>query len=52
MTRPFLHAAQQSEPSPMPMGPEDSTKSVVESEIVIIDDDGREEPFDPALWFS
>jgi len=25
---------------------------VIESEIVIVDADGMEEPFDPASWFS
>lgn len=24
----------------------------IQSEIVIIDDDGTEEPFDPSSWFS
>jgi hypothetical protein len=27
-------------------------KSMVESEIVIVDDDGNEEPFDPSTWFE
>jgi hypothetical protein len=27
-------------------------KGTIESEIVIIDDDGTEEPFDPSSWFS
>ncbi|MCH0558290.1 hypothetical protein [Streptomyces sp. MUM 16J] len=26
--------------------------SLIESEIVIVDDDGTEEPFDPASWFE
>jgi hypothetical protein len=26
--------------------------SLIESEIVIIDDDGTGEPFDPASWFE
>jgi hypothetical protein len=26
--------------------------TLIESEIVIVDDDGAEEPFDPASWFS
>jgi hypothetical protein len=26
--------------------------SLIESEIVIVDDDGAEEPFDPVAWFS
>jgi hypothetical protein len=25
---------------------------MIESEIVIVDDDGTEKPFDPVLWFS
>jgi hypothetical protein len=31
---------------------DDRAPSLIESEIVIVDDDGREEPFDPAAWFS
>jgi hypothetical protein len=28
------------------------TKGMIESEIVIVDDDGNEEPFDPLKWFD
>ncbi|MGV9253367.1 hypothetical protein [Streptomyces sp. NPDC003697] len=31
---------------------DDKTMSLIESEIVIIDDDGTEEQFDPAVWFE
>jgi hypothetical protein len=26
--------------------------ALIESEIVMVDDDGTEEPFDPASWFK
>lgn len=53
MTRSPLHAApQQPGTSPVPLRPDDTAQRVVESEIVIVEDDGTEEPFDPALWFS
>lgn len=35
--------------------PQSGTKepsSLIESEIVIVDADGTEEPFDPASWFE
>ncbi|MGW2687881.1 hypothetical protein ACWC6I_32560 [Streptomyces sp. NPDC001414] len=31
---------------------EDTPRSLIEGEIVIVDDDGTEEPFDPVSWFS
>lgn len=27
-------------------------KIMIESEIVIVDDDGNEKPFDPSTWFE
>jgi hypothetical protein len=27
-------------------------KGLIECEIVIVDDDGNEEPFDPSSWFE
>ncbi|WP_460065604.1 replication initiator [Streptomyces sp. YKOK-I1] len=39
-------------PLPSPGNAESSAATVIESEIVIVDDDGTEEPFDPASWFA
>ncbi|MBT2676255.1 hypothetical protein J7E95_36810 [Streptomyces sp. ISL-14] len=36
----------------LPRFGDDRAPSLIESEIVIVDDDGTEEPFDPAAWFS
>lgn len=30
---------------------DDKAPPLIESEIVIVDDEGKEEPFDPASWF-
>ncbi|MER7926985.1 hypothetical protein ABTY96_28155 [Streptomyces sp. NPDC096057] len=37
---------------PLPRSAGASATCVIESEIVIIDDDGTEELFDPASWFK
>lgn len=37
--------------SPLP-SPGNGTAAMIESEIVIVDEDGTEEPFDPASWFQ
>lgn len=31
---------------------DDGTKSLIESEIVIVDEDGTERPFDAESWFE
>ncbi|MEU4350488.1 hypothetical protein [Streptomyces sp. NPDC023838] len=31
---------------------DDRAANLIESEIVIVDDDGMEEPFDPDEWFA
>lgn len=36
----------------MPRHPAAEAQSMIESEIVIVDDDGSEQPFDPATWFA
>ncbi|MFD7056034.1 hypothetical protein ACFWBS_44205 [Streptomyces mirabilis] len=38
--------------SSLPQAADSRTMSLIETEIVIIDDDGTEEPFDPASWFE
>jgi hypothetical protein len=38
--------------SSLPRTTDDRTVSLIESEIVIVDDDGTEEPFDAASWFE
>ncbi|GGV44384.1 hypothetical protein GCM10010245_69400 [Streptomyces spectabilis] len=35
-----------------PCSPGGAHKHEIESEIVIVDDDGTEEPFDPSSWFA
>lgn len=38
---------------PSSPGPgDDRARTLIESEIVMVDDDGTEEPFDPASWFK
>jgi hypothetical protein len=37
---------------PLPRPGHDRSVSRIESEIVIVDDDGTEVPFDPATWFE
>ncbi|MDX2676784.1 hypothetical protein [Streptomyces soliscabiei] len=44
--------SQRSSPLPVPADGESGTPTMIESEIVIVDDDGTEEPFDPTSWFS
>ncbi|WP_260217738.1 hypothetical protein [Streptomyces gossypii] len=39
-------------PLPEPEPRDDGTASLIESEIVIVDEDGTEEPFDATLWFE
>ncbi|MET9010364.1 hypothetical protein ABZX74_05415 [Streptomyces olivaceoviridis] len=46
------HDSQQRERAPLLQHSEDSPAPLIQSEIVIVDDDGTEEPFDPASWFS
>jgi hypothetical protein len=36
----------------MPHCSDERRMSLIESEIVIVDDDGNETPFDPASWFE
>jgi hypothetical protein len=40
-------------PLPVPKVPnDDRAASLIESEIVIVDEDGTEEPFDATAWFE
>lgn len=39
-------------PLPAPEPSNDRAASLIESEIVIVDEDGTEEPFDAAAWFE
>ncbi|MFE7892012.1 hypothetical protein [Streptomyces sp. NPDC057412] len=49
---PVERELQQSRRSLLPSTANGRTKNLIESEIVIIDDDGAEEPFDPTSWFE
>lgn len=44
--------SQLASPLPLPRCSGGNTATMIESEIVIVDDDGAEEPFDTALWFA
>lgn len=44
--------SQQRERASLRQHSDDSRMPLIQSEIVIVDDDGTEEPFDPASWFS
>ncbi|MET9449134.1 hypothetical protein [Streptomyces cinerochromogenes] len=46
------HDSQQRERAPLLQRSDDSPVPLIQSEIVIVDDDGTEKPFDPASWFS
>ncbi|MFG2356196.1 hypothetical protein [Streptomyces sp. NPDC048521] len=46
------HDPQQHGRAPLLQRSDDSRVPLIQSEIVIVDDDGTEEPFDPASWFS
>ncbi len=39
-------------PLPEPERANDRAASLIESEIVIVDEDGTEEPFDATKWFQ
>ncbi|MGQ4383391.1 hypothetical protein [Streptomyces sp. SAS_270] len=39
-------------PLPDPDSRDDGAIGLIESEIVIVDEDGTEEPFDAASWFE
>lgn len=39
-------------PLPKPEPANDEAMPLIDSEIVIVGEDGAEEPFDPAAWFE
>ncbi|MEU5094620.1 hypothetical protein [Streptomyces sp. NPDC020996] len=52
MTAPTERENQKSRRSSLPRAGGEMAVDLIESEIVIVDDDGTEEPFDPASWFD
>ncbi|MES4892026.1 hypothetical protein [Streptomyces sp. NPDC096012] len=52
MTAPTEREHRKSRRSSLPRADDETAGSLIESEIVIVDDDGTEEPFDPASWFK
>ncbi|MFE8949045.1 hypothetical protein [Streptomyces sp. NPDC007856] len=52
MTAPTERERRKARPVSLPRADDETAVSLIESEIVIVDDDGTEEPFDPASWFD
>ncbi|MFJ5529017.1 hypothetical protein [Streptomyces sp. NPDC093261] len=52
MTAPTEREHRKSRRSSLPRTDDETAVSVIESEILLVADEGTEEPFDPASWFD